>query len=26
VLVTAAYRDSVVAGSPLRFVIHYTAP
>jgi hypothetical protein len=26
VTATAAYRDSAVAGSPLRFVIHYTAP
>jgi len=26
VMVTASYRDSAVAGSPLRFVIHYIAP
>jgi hypothetical protein len=26
VQVTAAYRDTAVVGSPLRFVIHYTAP
>lgn len=26
VAVTAVYRDSAVVGSPLRFVIHYTAP
>jgi hypothetical protein len=26
VMATAVYRDSVIAGSPRRFVIHYTAP
>lgn len=26
VLATAAYHDSAVMGSPLRFVVHYTAP
>jgi hypothetical protein len=26
VMTTAMYRDSVIAGSPRRFVIHYTAP
>jgi hypothetical protein len=26
VMATALYRDSVIPGSPLRFVIHYTAP
>jgi hypothetical protein len=25
-MATAVYRDSVIAGSPRRFVIHYTAP